>query len=219
MAAITHELRSPLGAIVMAAATLQRLPLETRGPDIDAQLTQVLDRASRQMRDTLDQVVALQRAVTGHDQLALGEVSVAAAVEGAIAAVPEPERARLQIARPLPALRARGDKGALEIVLGNLFSNALRHGADAPVDVRVGCPPGSDDVAVEVRDRGTGFSDLQNAAKPWRQGSRGPRGGFGLGLYIAGTLMDAMGGRMHLANPGDGGAHVTVVLVSAPGVA
>ena len=210
VAAITHELRSPLGAVVMAAATLDRIPHASRPPQVDAQLASILVRASRQMRDTLDQVVALQRAASGQSELSAGSFTLAPALESVLDDIHEAERERVDLAMPTEEVGVRGDRAAFEIVVRNLINNGLRHGRDMPVEVRYDGSHGA--AVIAVRDRGDGFADVASAAKPWQQGAKGPRGGFGLGLFIAHTLVEAMGGELHLSNPPQGGAEAAISL-------
>ena len=72
---------------------------------------------------------------------------------------------------------------------------------------------------LEVADDGAGFTrkDLQNAFAPYYRGERSKPASsshFGLGLYICSLLAEKLGGGMQLANVENGGAKITVKLIT-----
>src|SRR5262249_41852534 len=101
------------------------------------------------------------------------------------------------------------DRLQLEHVLRNLFSNALKYGKGRPIDVAVAeAGRDRDKGAITVGDRGIGiapedqariFERFERAVKPQQFG------GFGLGLWIARKLVNAMGGTISVdSRPGEG---------------
>jgi signal transduction histidine kinase len=97
----------------------------------------------------------------------------------------------------------RGNRRAIECVVGNLIDNALRaEPAGGKVKVQVGEP-----AIVSVADHGSGIdpSDRESIFEPfWRKSDATP--GTGLGLTIAKDLMDKLGGRIWVEDTPGGGA-------------
>ena len=108
------------------------------------------------------------------------------------------------------------DREAFSRIYENLLSNAARY-ARASICIRLYRE--QDFVVLEVSDDGRGFTakDLRNAAAPYYKGERSRPASsshYGLGLYICSLLAGKLGGGIQLANGENGGAKVTVRLVS-----
>jgi two-component system OmpR family sensor kinase len=91
------------------------------------------------------------------------------------------------------------DELAVEQILDNILLNALRYGGGQPVSITLGY---SDDrVWTLVRDRGIGISqrDRSRIFQRFEQAvSHSPHGGFGVGLWVVGQLVHAMGGEIEV---------------------
>ena len=102
------------------------------------------------------------------------------------------------------------DRLAVEQVLDNLLSNALKFGAGEPIDV--GLAADAREAAITVRDRGAGISEADRARVFGRfEQAVGQRrhGGFGIGLWLVRRLVDAMGGSVSVeSRPGQGATFV-----------
>ncbi|HEY1428453.1 MAG TPA: sensor histidine kinase, partial [Candidatus Tumulicola sp.] len=102
----------------------------------------------------------------------------------------------------------------VERALLAIAHNAIQHAPDGGT-VHLEVRGDDEDVRIIVRDDGAGFSEdaLAHATERfWRgDGARG-RGGTGLGLTIAETLVVANGGHLALGNAPNGGAVVTIAL-------
>ena len=115
-----------------------------------------------------------------------------------------------------PARMASFDTAQLEQALINLLKNARESGSD-PADIELAVSHAQPGFAIEVRDRGPGFSAgaLENALVPFYSTKDT---GTGLGLTLCREIVEAHGGRLRMANREDGGAIVTIWLPSeAPG--
>ena len=108
------------------------------------------------------------------------------------------------------------DSLAMEQVIDNLVSNAIKYGAGRPVAVCVDDFVGGDDVRIRVRDHGPGVSRADKArifGRFERAVGRGERhGGFGVGLWVVGQLVAAMEGTLTVDDAKGGGSVFTVTV-------
>jgi two-component system, OmpR family, sensor histidine kinase KdpD len=196
---VSHDLRSPLTAIVTAAEALSSPALE---PDERAELAGAIGHESRRLSRLIDQLIDLSRLQAGAaepraDWTSLDEV-IRAAVEDTGAAQ---ERVKLAIAPDLPLIRA--DATQLRRAIANLIENALRYGGDHPVSVRARVSGGR--ILMRVVDQGPGISPVEQERifMPfYGQGS-------GLGLAIVRGFVEANGGHVRVESlPGQGTSFV-----------
>jgi nitrogen fixation/metabolism regulation signal transduction histidine kinase len=110
----------------------------------------------------------------------------------------------------LPSRPACFDTGQVEQALINLIKNAHESGTD-PDEVSLSVDENGGQWRIAVADRGPGMSDkvLSQALLPFYSTKRS---GTGLGLALAREIVEAHGGRLHLANRERGGLRVTMVL-------
>jgi K+-sensing histidine kinase KdpD len=202
--AVSHDLRTPLTAIIAAGAALDSpsiTPAERR--ELSEGVVAEGARLSRLVENLLD-VSRLQAgdAEPHREPVALAEVLEAA--RGSIG--PAGESVRLTPDVDLPPLSA--DPAQLERAFANLLENGVVHGGGAPVLVRsrlVGPR-----LVVRVVDRGPGIpeGDRERIFEPFnRLGNRGE--GSGLGLAIARGFIEANGGEVAVESlPGQGSSFV-----------
>lgn len=192
MAAISHDLRTPL--------TRLRMRLETL--DAPAALRERSVADIREMNELIDQVLELFR---GGASEPAQDTEVAALVQSLVDdAVEQGQPVQGRNAAD-PAI-ARAQPAALRRVLANLLDNALRYGGRAELSV---VSHGAY-IHVCIDDAGPGIPDAQLEAvfQPFYRmdGSRNRHtGGMGLGLYIARDLMQRQGGSLVLSNRPEGG--------------
>jgi K+-sensing histidine kinase KdpD len=200
--AVSHDLRSPLTAIIAAGEALSSERIEDG--DRRALAEAVTAEAARLSR-LVDKLLDLSRLEGGHaqprpDWCSIEEV-VAAAVEdlgerGALV--------RVSLEHDLPFVRA--DAAQLERAIANLLDNAVRFSAGEQALVRARAQ--GDRLAIRVVDRGPGIShgDLERVFEPFYQGAEDrPHEGSGLGLAIVRGLVEVNGGRVWAESmPGQG---------------
>ena len=212
---VAHELRSPLTSVKGFTATLlakwerftddqKRVMLETVNADAD--------RVTRLITELLDVSRIESGRMEVHRQLVSVPERVEKIVAGRVAAGDPADRYRVVIADGLPETWLDADK--VDQILGNLIENAVRHGAGTVTVVvepqeNVGTRavwPGSDGIAVSVRDEGDGV-EPELVPRIFRQFWRAKRrGGAGLGLYIVKGLIEAHGGTITVQRAPGGGA-------------
>jgi two-component system sensor histidine kinase KdpD len=208
--AVSHDLRSPLTAILASADALGSTVLRLEPADYDALVTGIREEAMR-----LDRVVTKlldfsrleAGAVEMHPQL----WSVDELVGQAIEAMPEAERLIVELDPDAPPVRV--DAAQIERVLANLLENALKFSPPGtPVVVRV--EHGATELRIHVVDRGPGVSAAERDTifQPFR---RGGGVGSGLGLAIARGFAEANGGRLWTQEDPAGG-HFVLALATVP---
>ncbi|MEV0781536.1 HAMP domain-containing sensor histidine kinase [Streptomyces sp. NPDC050423] len=189
---VAHELRTPLTGLSAAAELL--------APGRPSELVQ--DRV-RTMRALTEDLLEISRLDTRSEQVDLDVHELAPLVERVASA--SGTGTEVSVVRDGPPVRVETDRRRLERVLGNLISNAHRHGRP-PVVLTVDGP------VVTVRDHGGGFPEYLTAGGPQRFRTEGGSRGHGLGLTIAAGQARVMGARLVFENAADGGAVARLTL-------
>jgi len=107
------------------------------------------------------------------------------------------------------------DKLRTRLLLTNIVNNAIRHGRDNPITVRVAYS--DTEVSLEVEDAGEGIAaeHMEHLSEPfYRPDSARQRntGGFGLGLYLCRLIAQAHGGRLEISSELGVGTRVKIHL-------
>jgi two-component system, OmpR family, sensor histidine kinase KdpD len=202
---VSHDLRSPLTAIVAAGEALSSSSLDAQDR---VDLADTIAHESRRLARLVDQLLDLARLEAGAsepraDWTSLEEV-IRAAVEDTGA---PPERLRLAIAQDLPLIRA--DAGQLRRAVANLLENALRYGDGEPVSVRARVSGGR--ILMRVVDQGPGIpiAEHERIFTPFYRAPGAFGQGSGLGLAIVRGLVEANGGQVRVESlPGQGTSFV-----------
>ncbi|BDG09482.1 sensor histidine kinase [Anaeromyxobacter paludicola] len=214
---VGHDLRNPLGAIVMSTALLQK-----RGglAGWQAKTVERMRSSAGRMGRIISDLLSYTRTRLGggipmeRRAADLGEITRRVCDELSAA---NPDRALDRVAEG--DLSGEWDPDRLEQVFSNLVSNALDHG-EPEVPVTVTARGQGERVEVEVRNRGAIPDEvLARAFEPFRKGPEGGSrkgSGLGLGLYIAKVIVQAHGGDVAVRCEGDGDARETVLAVTLP---
>lgn len=199
-----HELKNPLAVLRIQA----ELGLRDEKKREDA-LHRILLRAS-QLQELIDRLLDATRAELGKLSLEWKEVSLLSVAQDAA----EPFLAQ---GAPIHVeggdVRIDGDPVRLKQVLGNLISNAVRYGGEAPIEVRVSAE--GEDARVSVRDRGPGipWDEQKTIFERFGQARAARKGqGLGLGLFLAQRIAEAHGGTIELQSAPGKGSTFTVCL-------
>jgi len=208
--AVSHDLRSPVTAIVASAEALATPGLEAGDRE---ELAAGITAESTRLARLIDKLLELSRLEAGtaqphRDWCAIEELLRDAVRSAGVAA----ERVKLVIDRDLPQIRA--DAAQLERAFANLIENAARHSGGEPISVRARVSGGR--VLVRVVDHGPGIgrADQERIFEPF---VRGPHesGGSGLGLAIVRGFVEANGGNVHVESlPGQGASFVVELTLS-----
>jgi two-component system sensor histidine kinase KdpD len=210
LASVSHDLRTPLGAIIGAVTTLE----QDRELAVDIQtslLASIHDQAqhlNRLLRNLLEMTRLEGGAVVLKRELAAIEEPIGT-VLASLAHRIDKRRIDVELDGADGPLFALFDPIALELVFSNLIENALSYGGD-PIEIRASRE--HDMIAVCVLDRGPGldehtlahaFEKFQRSLVPHQARGRAS-GGAGLGLAIVRSLVEAGGGRVWARNRDDG---------------
>ena len=191
---VSHDLRTPLGSVMMQAQILQR----TAPPgDPSLRRAEMILRNGLQMQAMINDLVEMARLESGQLELKLQPVDLPAFVgdlKERLAGTLEVGRLRIVCGPELPLVSA--DPERLERVLVNLLTNAMKY-STPPSDVVLEMISAGHAVTITVADHGQGIAkdELPRLFDRFYR-ARAGRGtpGLGLGLYIAGVLVRAHGG-------------------------
>jgi two-component system, OmpR family, sensor kinase len=217
IAVAAHELRNPMTPMIgqidllLAGSRAGRYSLE--------QIEQRLERVQLVMNHYLKRAATLldvSRITTGKLILEPSPFDLSDLLRETVATfAAAAHHAGAQIDVDAPAsLLGTWDRLALEQIIDNLVSNAIKYGAHRPVEV---CAEDrGDNVCIRVRDHGPGISaDVRTRIFGRFERAVGPderRSGFGVGLWVVGQLVDAMGGTIRVDDAEGGGAVFIVIL-------
>jgi signal transduction histidine kinase len=204
---VSHELRSPMAAVIGSARTLQRRWRELAPEQRESFLALIADETSR-LAALIGDVLDTSRIDAGTFGYTFADVDVRSLVEETVAAatIGQDEVPVVSVLEdPLP--RVRGDAERLRQVLTNLVDNAVKYSPHGePVEVRACALDGR--VMVDVADRGPGVPAADRRLifeKFGRASGGGAKPGTGLGLYIARSIAEAHGGSLEVeAGPARG---------------
>ncbi|HSN42542.1 MAG TPA: ATP-binding protein, partial [Propionibacteriaceae bacterium] len=208
LAAVGHDLRSPLAAIKASVSTLLESDIEMEPAEAE-QLLAGIDENTDRLTDLVSNLLDMSRIQAGAVSVQLRPTAIEEALEGALRA--GGDSVDLDLPEGLPLVMA--DAGLLERVLGNLVDNARRFLPDTGrVAIRARTRDGW--MRVEVIDHGPGVPPERFEAifTPFQRFDDRGHAGTGLGLAIARGFTEAMGGRLTPSRTPRGGLTMTVEL-------
>jgi signal transduction histidine kinase len=218
---VSHQLRTPLAMLSGAAETLglERL----RSPEKIKHYADIVQAQTGRLSALVDQILHVHTAdhaigAVSWERLDLGALVARAAADVQLLA--DRRDVALSVGQPAGAVIVDGDPAALEHVVLNLLENAVKYGPESGNTVRVEVRAAGRRALVTVADRGAGIAraDLPHIFDQFYRGRvDGPtRRGFGLGLAIARTAIEAHGGSVTVSSEPGRGSIFTVSLPLAP---
>lgn len=221
LAAVGHDLRTPISAIMTGAIELERGATDSTAR---AQAVLISD-AGVMMKALLDDLLDHAKLDAGRMTVEAVDFNPRSLVAQTLMFWQGEARARglklrVEGARQMPD-SLRGDPMRLRQVLNNLLSNAMKFTTHGAVTLRLSAwleEPSDYAVLIEVADTGPGMSrdQLARLFTPFDQTASGVsarHGGTGLGLSISRDLVELMGGRLTARSGHGGGAAFTLSLV------
>ena len=199
--AVSHDLRSPLTAIMTAGDALGSGGLsESERAELSRAVTDEAERLSELVENLLD----LSRLEAGAAEPRRDWCSVEELVAAAVDEIGD-EKVRVSVLPDCPLILA--DAAQLQRALANLIRNAVAYSRGQPVVVKAGRVGGR--IVIRVVDRGPGIepTELDHIFQPFYRGGgrRAHPGGAGLGLAIVKGFVEANGGTVRAETlPGQG---------------
>jgi signal transduction histidine kinase len=210
----SHELKTPLAALLLNLQTLRRR-LERDTPT-DSPLRSKVERCESSASRMGELIHALLDVAQIHDgklKLSLHEMDVVDAVRKTVSAfeLSRPGACPIEV-RADGAVTACLDSLRFDQVLTNLLSNAVKYGAGKPIEVHVARDRATDLARLEVIDHGPGIEPgmSEKIFEPFqRAASSEPIPGLGLGLYVVKMIVEGHGGHVNVEScPGQGSRFV-----------
>jgi len=212
LAAVSHDLRTPLSSIKAAVSSLLQQDVAWT-PQATRELLSTIDEESDRLNALVGNLLDMSRLQSGALQLVMRDVGLEEVVPAAIKGLAERGHAvEVRVPETLP--RVNADAALLERAIANIVDNALAWSPpEHAVRVEAGTVAGR--VDLRVVDRGPGIPADQRARvfQPFqRLGDQSNSSGTGLGLAVARGFVEAMGGDITVEDTPGGGLTVIVSL-------
>ena len=213
--ALTHELKTPMTAIIGFSDSLLTMPLPEHKRQEALQEIFEAARRTERLSQKMMQLIALQ-----HEELVKKPVKVAALFEQVQAALQGSlAEAELSLQVQIEADRLFGDSDLLHSALTNLLDNAIKH-SDPGQDIVLSAEKQDKSVVLTVTDQGRGIpeAELARILQPFYRvdKARSRRlGGAGLGLAICQLIAAAHGGELVIESKLGQGTRASLVLPGA----
>ena len=233
VANVSHELRSPLTAIIGFIETLQ--DNLASDPDIGAAFLPLMRDEAGRMQRLIDELLTLSRIEADEHVPPREPVSIASVITRAVTlfakrteALNRPIRTEIEVGCDFSAINVRGDEDGLLQVFSNLIENALNYGyPDTPILIRCHSPPPQGvlpaRVVIAVSNAGDGIEPIHLGRVTERfyriDKSRSRKvGGSGLGLAIVKHIIGWHQGRLTISSTQGEETVFSVTLPIATGV-
>ncbi|MFD3582901.1 ATP-binding protein [Streptomyces sp. NPDC058683] len=219
LAAVSHDLRTPLAGIKAAVSSLRSDDVAWSEED-QAELLEGIEEGADRLDHLVGNLLDMSRLQTGTVTPIVREIDLDEVVPMALVGVPEGS-VDLDVPETLPMVEA--DAGLLERSVANLVENAVKYSpTDRPGDVVVVSASAiADRVELRIVDRGPGVPDdaKERIFEPFQRYGDAPRGaGVGLGLAVARGFTEAMGGTLNAEDTPGGGLTMVLTLRAAGSV-
>ncbi|MFB8754224.1 ATP-binding protein [Streptomyces sp. NPDC059852] len=212
LAAVSHDLRTPLAGIKASVSSLRSDDVEWSEED-RAELLAAIEEGADRLDHLVGNLLDMSRLQTGTVTPLIRDIDLDEVVPVAMGGIPDAGSAVvLDVPESLPMVAT--DKGLLERVVANVVENAVKY-SPAGEPVLVSASALGERVEVRVVDRGPGVPDeaKERIFAPFQRHGDAPRGnGVGLGLAVARGFTEAMGGTLTAEDTPGGGLTMVLTL-------
>ena len=215
LAAVSHDLRTPLSSIKAAASSLLSDQLEF-GPEETRLLLQTIDDESDRLNSLVENLLDMSRLQTESMEVLAESADVGELVVEAVESL-GPRGVDVAVTIPPGLPRVHTDPVLVERAVANLVDNALSHAGAAACGSRPVPWPAAWTSGSSTRARGSGAEDRDVVFQPFQRLGDSENGtGVGLGLAVARGFVRAVGGELDLEDTPGGGCTMVVRLPVAP---
>jgi K+-sensing histidine kinase KdpD len=214
---VSHELRTPLASIVGSASIFAQSPAVRQDKNLSS-LVEVMRKEAERLNGDIQNLLDATRISSEGIRPRLEWVDLEDIINSAVSRKQWQLYGRsinLDVEDDLPLVYV--DSAMLENALGQLIGNALKYSAHG-TPISISATRAGETIQVKVVDQGEGLTRGE-PEKIFDRFYRSPRHanaipGSGLGLWIARSLTEASGGRVHAFSPGPG--HGTMLRIDLP---
>lgn len=222
LAVVSHDLRTPLTAIIGYAELLEMGVPETL-PARAQQPVRRIRTAARHLLYLLNELLSFARLDAGREEIRMQTVDlrdIAADVAVVMQPLADARGLRLQLRVPNEPVTMSTDPDKLRQVLLNLVGNAVKYTRQGEVELEIS-NAAEQHVTARVRDTGVGIANdhLTRIFEPFWQvdpTQRNHDGGTGLGLSVVQRLVAMLSGTIHVVSASGSGSTFTVTLPRDP---
>ncbi len=221
LATMSHEIRTPLHILLGAADLLHSSKLNPQ----QQRYSELISSSGKNLCALIDDLLDISRIEAGRMELHLAPFSLEGIVEqlGELFRAQAEGKGIMYTCKSLPGTPpvVIGDRQRILQVLINLVGNALKFTTTGEVSVTVGVRSWGTEFTVSDTGPGIPVDKRTIIFQPFAQIAANQRGGLagtGLGLAIVAGLVDAMGGKIELAERPGGGSVFTVTILLATSV-
>lgn len=206
LSAVSHDLRTPLTAIVGSASTLLRAGGDGSRRDLLENIRDEADRLTRLVHNLIETSRLESGASLRKEPYPIEDV-IGTALER-VGKLLDGRKVESDLPENLPLVPV--DPVLMELVFVNLLENAVRHAPGGPIEISA--RERMDALEISVSDRGPGLqpADLVRVFEKFYRASAAP--GAGLGLAICKAVVTAHGGTIRAENRPGGGAAFRITL-------
>jgi two-component system sensor histidine kinase KdpD len=215
LAAVSHDLRTPLASIKASVSTLRQDDIEWSDED-RTELLETIEVSADRLTELVTNLLGMSRIQAGTVELATRDVDLEEVVSRAVVGLDtRGHELKFDLEREVSAVRA--DAGLLERAVANVIDNALKW-SPAGGSITVRSDEHGDRVVLLVVDQGPGIpvADRLRVFEPFqRSGDRPTIAGTGLGLAVARGFVELMGGEVDVEDTPGGGTTMVISLPAA----
>lgn len=219
LAMISHELITPLNAIIGFTEVMNKELLGPLGNDKYKEYTQDILNSGSHLLSLIQDILDVSTIESGKLMLEISEFDLRDAVTSSLKLFETKcleNSIALKASLPKKKISYKGDLRKIRQILINLIGNAVKFSVPGGT-IDVSLSDGTDYLLLEVKDTGIGMNarDIPKAMEPFSQINKGLNrifGGVGLGLHLTQSFVKLHGGSLNITSKRDKGTHVLITL-------